>query len=731
MSKKRKIILGIFFLIIVVFTMLKIYVVLFETHFQDLNAKNINEIQDKLNNDTFSFAVIGNVENSIDIFDKEILPLLKNSIDFVIFTGDSLLDGGENKYGAFYKTLQKLNIPSIEVAGDNEISDNGAKRFYKHFGPFYFSFRLNNSYFIFLDTTGQTSEEWQRKWIVNELENSKEYKNTFVISNRPLIANTKASLVLSDNEYVSSREYTDFLRQTFLKYNVTAVLSSNKMGFNSTEIGNIRYLSFGGGGGLLLTTKPTNFGFIKAVVSPEHTKFESIKLESYDVSLFTKMWKSFWFRLHSWFYIGYINFILSISIIFFIVYLIYSKLIETPDFYPKYNKPDLKEKLTIAMFTNNYLPFIGGVPISIFRLKKGLERQGHKVYIFAPEYSNKTKENNVIHCKPLFNYKKENLIVPITNILSTKIKKEFLRIKPDVVHVHHPYWLGSVGLKLAKKNNIPVVYTYHTRIEQYNHYLPFLKKLAGGRIPHMLIKKFSNTCDAIIAPTKSTKEYLRNLGVGKTIKVLPTGVDLDAFNMDNKKVKILNSLKKEFKNDNEIILFSVFRLSKEKNPYFMLKGIKQIKEKTNLKFKCLIAGAGPEEKNLKKFIEKNNLSDVVSLLGKIKPENISLYYQLTDIFIFSSKSETQGMVLLEAMAGSCPVVAMQSSGTDDLIIEGKNGFKTENDLDKWVSKIIYLIENNGSFNRISKEANEFSKNYSIENIARKAIKLYKKILLKR
>jgi len=320
--------------------------------------------------------------------------------------------------------------------------------------------------------------------------------------------------------------------------------------------------------------------------------------------------------------------------------------------------------------------------------------------------------------------------VPITNILSTKIKKEFLRIKPDVVHVHHPYWLGSVGLKLAKKNNIPVVYTYHTRIEQYNHYLPFFKKLAGGRIPHMLIKKFANSCDAIITPTESTKEYIRNLGVGKIIKILPTGVDLEYFNLDKNKIKKLNLLKKKFKKDDELLLFSVFRLSKEKNPYFMLKGIKKIKESTNIKFKCLIAGTGPEEKKLKKFIEKNNLSDVVFLLGKIEPKNIALYYQIADIFIFSSMSETQGMVLLEAMAGYCPVVAVQASGTDDLIIDGMNGFKTKDDMNEWCDKIIHLMQNKDLFNKISKEAHEFSKKYAIENIASKAIKLYEQILSK-
>ncbi|MFH1829002.1 MAG: metallophosphoesterase family protein [Nanoarchaeota archaeon] len=151
MNKNRRIILSIFFVIVVVFTLLKIYVLVFETNFQDLNVKNINEIQNNLKSRTqFSFAVVGNVENSIDVFDKKILPLINNDdFDFIIFAGDFLLDGGKDKYGAFYKTAKKLKVPVIIVVGDNEVSDFGAKRFYKHFGPYYFSFNVADSNFIF------------------------------------------------------------------------------------------------------------------------------------------------------------------------------------------------------------------------------------------------------------------------------------------------------------------------------------------------------------------------------------------------------------------------------------------------------------------------------------------------------------------------------------------------------------------------------------------------------
>ena len=722
-------------MIVVVFTLLKIYVLVFETNFQDLNVKNINEIQNNLKSRTqFSFAVVGNVENSIDVFDKKILPLINNDdFDFIIFAGDFLLDGGKDKYGAFYKTAKKLKVPVIIVVGDNEVSDFGAKRFYKHFGPYYFSFNVADSNFIFLDTTGETSEEWQKEWLINELENTKKYKNKFVITNRPLEKQSGISLALSDSEYKFSEDYINFLKKTFSDYNITAVFSSdNEDSSNITKLNGVDYLSTGGGGGLLLTMNRPDYNFIKTIVTPQKTSHGLIKLDEGSASTFAKLWKKFWFRLHSWFYISYINFILISAILFFLIYLIYSKLIETPDLYPKYNlRNNTKKRLTIAMFTNNYLPFIGGVPISIARLQKALEEQGHNVYIFAPKYPNDSYEKNVIRCKPLFYYKKGKLIVPITNIFSTKTRKEFLKIKPDIVHIHHPYWLGSIGLKLAKKNNVPIVYTYHTRIEQYNHYIPLLfRKLAGGRIPHMLIKKFANSCDAIIAPTKSAKEYLRNLGVGKIIKVLPTGVDINAFEANDKITSKISLLKEKFAfaRDNEIILFSVFRLSKEKNPYFLLKGIKQIKEKTNIKFKCLIAGTGPEEDNMKKFIEKNILSNTVYMLGKIKPEDIPLYYLLADIFIFSSKSETQGMVLLEAMAGSCPVVAIKSSGIENMIIDNENGFKAKDNLSEWCDKIMYLMKNKDVLKEMSKQAHEFSKNYSVETIAKKTLNLYFQII---
>ncbi len=282
MAKYRKIILKIFLLVIFVFSGLKIYVFYSETNFQDLNIIGIKEIKKGLDNESkFSFAVIGNVENSIDVFDKKIIPQInKSDVDFVVFAGDFLMDGGTDKYGAFYKTLKKINIPVITAVGDNEVSDYGVKKYNKYFGPFYYSFGVADSYFIFIDTTGETSEEWQREWILNELKSSQKYSHRFVISNRSIVKTENNSFNFSDNEYVISSEYRKFLIDNFSKYNVTAVLSSSNTFTNTMEKNGVRYFASGGGGGFVSGIDQGFYAFIKFDVDGEKNDYNIIKIDN-------------------------------------------------------------------------------------------------------------------------------------------------------------------------------------------------------------------------------------------------------------------------------------------------------------------------------------------------------------------------------------------------------------------------------------------------------------------
>ncbi len=723
-NTKRRIIIGFFLLLYFAFGTLKIILTLNSSDFIDFNARNALQIENLIAaRNNYSFVAVGNIRNSVNVFEQKLVPLINNSkADFVVLLGDAVLDGANDKYAALHRTLQKLNKPVLFTFGDSELSDYGAKNYFRHIGSPVFFFIAGQSEFLFLDTTGYTEENYQVSWLEDLLENIGNVQNRFVFMNRSPVSGEEKETGL-ENSYTMSSSYRQNLLDLFAKTGVSAVISSNSGGFNRETKDGVLYLSTGGGGGTFDFQDSENFfhcaeiSVVSGTVSVSLLKPEQEKLPE-ELTFLGHVWNT----IYSWVYVYFVNVLLIISVLFLVIYLVYTQLIERIDYYPDFNNPVKKDyPLTIAMFTNNYLPFIGGVPLSISRLKKGLEAKGHTVYVFAPNYDAGERvdaDEGIIRCSPLFHYKKGDLIVPVSNIFSSKIRRKFREIDPDIVHVHHPFWLGSVGQHLAGRHKKPVVFTYHTRLEQYNHYVPLFHKLAGGQIPHMLIKYFSRFCDAVIAPTKSAKRYLRNLGIGKLIIVQPTGIELEKFRFPEK----------PHLPEDKVKLFTVFRLSKEKSPYFLLEGIKQLSKQCTVPFECLIAGTGPEEEEMQRYIEAHSIQQYAVLLGKVPPEDIPRYYADADLFVFSSRSETQGMVILEAMAGGTPVVAVDSSGISDIVSNGVNGYKTEADLNEWVEKVKYLLENEDERKRLSLGAVTTAGENSIEKMCENILDMYYEII---
>ncbi|MTI81116.1 MAG: glycosyltransferase [Firmicutes bacterium] len=720
-------------LILLVLIFYKSYLFIYESDFQSNNIENIKEIKKMDTTNDFTFVVLGNIENSIDVFNKKMITKINSDkdVDFLISTGDAVLDGAEDKYRILNKSLNKLNIPSVLAIGDNEVSDEGDERFYRHFGPFYFSFALEDSYFVFLDTTGKTSIPWQKEWLTKELKNAKNYKYKYIFMNNAPFKIKEDTFLKSKEHFITDQSYRDFLIDIYSRYNVTAVFTTGPEIYESRQIKGVNYFVSGGGGGGLLTDRPNSFyHYMKVDVKPSGVSYSVVKQETPAKYALTRRLESLWIYIHSFFYINFINFILVISVLLFFAIAIHIRATKEVDYYKNFNESaehiPTKDKLNIAMFTNNYLPFIGGVPISIWRLVKGLKNRGHNVYIFAPEYPGKVTndESNIIRCKLLKYLKTKQFKFAIVNIFSSNIEKNFSKYDFDVVHVHHPFWLGATGLKLGKKYKIPVVLTYHTRLEKYSHFLPCFKLIFKNILSHKIIRRFSQSCNAIIAPTNTAKQYLENIGVSRDKFVLPTGIDFDYYNNIDKEQLI--NIGKKYKTNGEILLCSVSRLSKEKNIYFLLKAIKYIKENTDISFRCIIIGNGPEKDNILQFIKDESLEDTVSLLGSIPPEDIPKYYMVSDIFVFSSLSETQGMVLLEAMAGGDPVVAVRSSGIDDIIQDNYNGFKTKEEIDDLAQKVILLMENQYLLKEMSANAYGFSERFSLDKMAERVEKAYYK-----
>jgi glycosyltransferase involved in cell wall biosynthesis len=690
-------------------------------------------IKNRIENEDYSFAVVGNIENSIAIFDNRILEKInQKNADFIVSTGNNLRDGDESKYRVFYRTLEKLNIPFLTAIGSREIRDGGNEKFYKYFGPFYYSFHINDSYFIFLDTTENTNPDWQQQWLVNALEEAAAYDKKFVIMNKTPLK-IDAEYLLDDSiKYIESADLRNFYQNIFAEYNVEAVFSSNLEIFHQENIEGVNYYVSGGAGGeLIFDNKKSFYHYLLVNVTANGVNVSVERLKS-NPGTFSKLMVNIWVALQSFFYANYINILLVLFIGSSIFYIFHREINKEVDYYRDfaYAEDEIKDqKLKIAMFTNNYFPVIGGVPISIQRLSKALRKRGHEVKIFAPEYKEQTEnEENIIRCNSLYHYQESGLEFPVTNIYSPQIKKEFVAEDFDLVHAHHPFWLGNKGRKLSERFNLPLAFTYHTRLEKYAHYVPnilFMRKFFANRLSHFLIKSFANKTDAVFAPTESTKEYLRNVGVSRYIKVMPTGIDFDYYKCSQEKIDHLRS---KLIGDSEHLLISVSRLSKEKNLYFILDGIKRLKEKSDLNFKLIIIGSGSEKESIEQFIKDNDLENYIELIGAVDFREMAKYYLASDLFVFASTTETQGMVLLEAMAGYNPVVAVKSSGIDDVIENDYNGYKTEEDIEKWSSRIEELLNNSDKFKQSSQNARKIAESYSIEEMGAKAEKLYYKIL---
>ena len=233
----------------------------------------------------------------------------------------------------------------------------------------------------------------------------------------------------------------------------------------------------------------------------------------------------------------------------------------------------------------------------------------------------------------------------------------------------------------------------------------------------------------MIVPTSSAEAYLRTIGVTSDIYVQATGIDFEAFQKREGEMEKSDDLRaRQGLSPEDTVLLTVSRLSREKNLDFLIEGMARLRSQTKLPFKCLIIGEGAERAHLQERIEKLGLARQVSLIGSVPPEEMVDYYRLGDVFLFASRSETQGMVILEAMAAGLPVVAVRSSGIDDIVENRINGFKTPADLSRWTESLQIVLEDRQLRRNMSREALEKAREYSISNFAGHVSDIYARVL---
>lgn len=380
--------------------------------------------------------------------------------------------------------------------------------------------------------------------------------------------------------------------------------------------------------------------------------------------------------------------------------------------------------MKICMMTNTYLPHVGGVARSVSTFAEEYQRLGHEVLVVAPEFDGKPlparAEAMVERIPSLRNFNGSDFSVrlPLAAALSDRIDA----FQADIIHAHHPFLLGDTALRIAMNKNVPIVFTHHTRYEDYTHYVPFsdtVKEVAIEIPTH-----YANLCDGVIAPSESLARILRRRGVTTPITVIPTGIDVQAFGAaDGRAFRARQKIPAD-----TYVVGHVGRLALEKNLGFLANAVALYLQQHDKAY-FLVVGDGPSKAEFEAVFEAHGVRDRLLLAGKRTGRALREAYRAMDVFVFASQSETQGMVVAEAMAAGLPVVALNASGVREVVSDGKNGFllpatATPQQMADAVAKV---AANPEEARKLSVGALATAQEFSRERSAVRAIALYEEI----
>ena len=384
--------------------------------------------------------------------------------------------------------------------------------------------------------------------------------------------------------------------------------------------------------------------------------------------------------------------------------------------------------MRIGIFSDTYAPEINGVVSSILTLQKGLEAQGHEVYIITSHkgFIHSTREGNIfrmpgLELKWLYGY-----------ILSTPyhftVKAEIEKLNLDIVHVHTEFGVGIFGRIVAKALNLPVVYTYHTMYEDYTHYINKFDLDSVEKVSKKVFTTFSKyLCDSvasIIAPSEKTKDKLQSYGVKRPIYIIPTGLDLDKFKENSVSEQRKEDIRKQYNISNETKLITyIGRIADEKSIDIIIHGAVHL---TDSNARIMIVGGGPQLEELKQLAQKINVQDRIIFTGPVPREDVPAYYLMSDCFVSASTSETQGMTFIESLASGLCVLARPDEVLEHLVIEDKTGYFFTSSEQFAQKAEHYLHLDDAKKQLIKKEARKIVSPYEVETFVSNVVSVYQK-----
>lgn len=375
----------------------------------------------------------------------------------------------------------------------------------------------------------------------------------------------------------------------------------------------------------------------------------------------------------------------------------------------------------IAFFTNYYLPVVNGVVKSVESFRDELSRQGHNVFVFAQADDDYEDEAPFIFRYPSLNLPTQ-IKVPAVIPVSPFIDRLLPKLKPDVIHAHHPILLGQTAATKAEELDLPLVFTFHTQYREYTHYLPLPQEAIQEFLKDAVqswLQDYMRKCQHIVIPSESMKETLvREYGLRDRFTVIPTGIDLEPYRIaDGESLRARKGWQKEK------VMISIGRLAPEKNWDTLLKAAKIVRE-NHPDLRVVLIGDGPARSDLEGLASELGIADHVTFTGEVPFVDVPAYLKAANLFGFASTTETQGLVTMEALAAGLPVVAVDASGTRDILTDGEQGFLVPDDAEALAASINRLLESPDRLEKFKENALAKAREYDQRDCARRLIEVY-------
>lgn len=382
--------------------------------------------------------------------------------------------------------------------------------------------------------------------------------------------------------------------------------------------------------------------------------------------------------------------------------------------------------MRILMVSDVYFPRINGVSTSIQTFRDTLLQLGHDVQLIAPGYSGIEPEQPGIHriTSRKVPFDPEDHLMSLSQACQ-KIRQLHEQQPIDLLHIQTPFVAHRTGKKMARRLGIPCIETYHTHFEEYMHnYVPLVPRWVFRPLIRVLTRRQCHNLEGLVVPSRAMLQVIRDYGITIPARILPTGIDPDKFKQGNGAAfRVKNNIRED-----QPVMVHIGRIGHEKNIDFLLHVHQQVLQQQPDAV-LVIAGEGPALLHLKSLARRLHISEQIRFVGYLDRNSELLdCYSAGNVFVFSSRTETQGLVLLEALALGIPVVSTAELGTRDILLPQRGALIAEEDIDQFSEKVLQVLSSPELQQRLSQEGREYVQEWSHLALAEKLAELYQHII---